>query len=277
MCVSHILVPVEFTDRCIGAADFAAHLAARFKAKVTLFRVELPEGDPIWIAEHVSRAEKQLAGFLGHSSNGTAVERIVRVDSDVADAVVRLAADIGADLIAMPTHGYGGLRRRLIGSVTAQVLRDASCPVWTSAHLVSALAAEWLDPKDIVCAVDRHPAAITVLRWASQMAADLGARLHVVRALRVHAIHGSTDDTQELDLRVIPYAQADLEEFLDERGIHGDVLVEPGNILDVLPSAVERLRAGLLVIGKGSWRAAGELGPHTYQIIREVPCPVVSV
>jgi len=275
--VSHILVPVGFTDRCIGAADFAAHLAVRFKAKITLFRVELPEGDPIWIAEHVSRAEKQLAGFLGHSSNGTTVQRIVRVDSDVADAVVRLAADIGANLIASPTHGYGGLRRRLVGSVTAQLLRDASCPVWTSAHLGSAPAAEWLDPKDIVCAVDRHPESITVLRWASQMAADLGARLHIARAVRVHATHGSAEDSWELNLRVIPDARADLEQFLYERGIHGEVLVEPGSILDLLPPAVERLRAGLLVIGKGSWRAAGELGSHTYQIIREVPCPVVSV
>ena len=276
MSVSHILVPIEFTDRCIGAAHFAAHLAGRFKAKVTLFRVEVPEGDPIWIAEHVSRAEEQMASFL-RSSNGTHVQRIVRVDSDVAGAVVRTAADIGADLIAMPTHGYGGLRRRLIGSVTTQVLRDASCPVWTSAHLVSVLPSDWLDPKDIICSVDRHPKAVTILRWASQMALDLGARLHVVRALRVQMNHGRTDDSPELNLCVIPRARADLEQFLDERGIHGEVLVEPGNILDVLPPAVERLRAGLVITGRGSWRTAGELGSHTYQIIREVPCPVVSV
>lgn len=276
MSVSHILVPIEFTDRCIGAAHFAAHLAWRFKAQVTLFRVEVPEGDPIWIAEHVSRAEEQLASFLP-SSNGIDVQRIVRVDSDVAGAVVRIAADIGADLIAMPTHGYGSLRRRLTGSVTAQVLRDASCPVLTSAHMIPSPPAEWLDPKDVVCAVDRHPEAINVLRWASQMAANLSARLHVVRALRVHRIHGSTNDSHKPNLHAIPYARADLEQFLEELRIHGDVLVEPGDVLDVLPSAIEQLRAGLVITGRGSWRTAGELGSHTYQIIREVPCPVVSV
>jgi len=35
----------------------------------------------------------------------------------------------------MPTHGLGGFRRFLLGSVTAKVLHDADCPVWTGVHL----------------------------------------------------------------------------------------------------------------------------------------------
>ena len=34
----------------------------------------------------------------------------------------------------MPTHGFGPLRRFLLGSVAAKVLHDAQCPVWTSVH-----------------------------------------------------------------------------------------------------------------------------------------------
>lgn len=33
------------------------------------------------------------------------------------------------DLIVMPSHGYHGLRRVLLGSVAERVLRHASCPV----------------------------------------------------------------------------------------------------------------------------------------------------
>ncbi len=38
----------------------------------------------------------------------------------------------------MPTHGYGPFRRFILGSVTAKVLHDADCPVWTGVHLEEA-------------------------------------------------------------------------------------------------------------------------------------------
>jgi nucleotide-binding universal stress UspA family protein len=43
--------------------------------------------------------------------------------------IVRYAEDHAADVIVMGTHGYGAVRRFLLGSVVDQVLRQASCPV----------------------------------------------------------------------------------------------------------------------------------------------------
>jgi nucleotide-binding universal stress UspA family protein len=45
--------------------------------------------------------------------------------------IVEFAQTRGADLIVMGTHGYGALRRLLLGSVTERVLRTAACPVMT--------------------------------------------------------------------------------------------------------------------------------------------------
>ncbi|MEL6554788.1 MAG: universal stress protein, partial [Cyanobacteria bacterium J06621_11] len=48
---------------------------------------------------------------------------------DVAGEVVDYAEAIKADLIVMPSHGYKGAKRFLIGSVAERVVRLSPCPV----------------------------------------------------------------------------------------------------------------------------------------------------
>jgi nucleotide-binding universal stress UspA family protein len=51
-----------------------------------------------------------------------------------AEEIVRFARRSGADLIVMGTHGYGPVRRFLLGSVADRVVREASCPVLLFPH-----------------------------------------------------------------------------------------------------------------------------------------------
>jgi nucleotide-binding universal stress UspA family protein len=46
-----------------------------------------------------------------------------------AEEIMGLAADVGADLIMVGTHGYTGVQRLLMGSTAEQVVRTAGCPV----------------------------------------------------------------------------------------------------------------------------------------------------
>jgi nucleotide-binding universal stress UspA family protein len=60
----------------------------------------------------------------------------VPVTTDVAvgppaETIASRAADIGADLIVVGTHGRGGVNHFLIGSVAERVIRLAGCPVMT--------------------------------------------------------------------------------------------------------------------------------------------------
>jgi nucleotide-binding universal stress UspA family protein len=50
-------------------------------------------------------------------------------DGGVVETIVRVAREIGADLIAMPTEGRHGLSDALLGTTTERVLREAPCPV----------------------------------------------------------------------------------------------------------------------------------------------------
>jgi nucleotide-binding universal stress UspA family protein len=51
------------------------------------------------------------------------------VEGDVSDALLDMAADWGADLIVLGSHGRRGLDRLLLGSVSEVVLRHTTCSV----------------------------------------------------------------------------------------------------------------------------------------------------
>ena len=51
-----------------------------------------------------------------------------------AREIDQYAASHGADLIVVGTHGYGPVRRLVLGSVADRVVRMAPCPVLTVPH-----------------------------------------------------------------------------------------------------------------------------------------------
>src|SRR5215510_13491478 len=81
------------------------------------------------------------------------------------------------------THGYGPFRRFILGSVTAKVLHDADCPVFTGSHMTDSAPPEAISFNSILCAVDFGPQSDKALCWAKQMAAEYNARLTVTHAL----------------------------------------------------------------------------------------------
>ncbi len=61
-------------------------------------------------------------------AKGVKSEALVR-EGDSAKAIISVAKDVSADVIVMSSHGRTGLRRLLMGSVTARVIGLAACPV----------------------------------------------------------------------------------------------------------------------------------------------------
>ena len=83
-------------------------------------------------------------------------------------------------MIMMSTRGCGLYRRFLLGSVTAKVLHDSDCPVWTTTHIEEAPPAQPVSCRKIACAVDLGPHTERVLSWASRLASGIDARLLVI-------------------------------------------------------------------------------------------------
>jgi nucleotide-binding universal stress UspA family protein len=69
---------------------------------------------------------KRLAAQIKES--GVGVETALR-EGAASEKILEYAAEQDVDLIVMSTHGYGGLRRLLLGSVTDKVVRSSEVPV----------------------------------------------------------------------------------------------------------------------------------------------------
>jgi nucleotide-binding universal stress UspA family protein len=83
--------------------------------------------------EERQRVEQELKEYLRKvasrlESVAAEVEATVR-SGRPADEILTFADNVGADLIAMTTHGRSGIRDWIFGSVADRILRGATCPV----------------------------------------------------------------------------------------------------------------------------------------------------
>jgi nucleotide-binding universal stress UspA family protein len=278
--LSKILLPVDFSERAVGAARHAKTLADHFHSEITLLHAITPlpyefgalEGGGAMLSEiYTDRAlqvEQNLNNFLVDELAGCNVKRVI-LDGDAAQRIVEYAHAENVNLIVMPTHGYGTFRRFILGSNTAKVLHDAECPVWTGVHLQD-VPHKPNRIESVLCAIDLGPQTCRTLTWAAAMQREFGARLTVI-----HAMACADDPTAgELEQSV----RSEVERFEKTAGVEAKVVLEAGDAAKVVCETASRLDADLLVIGRGSAAGGfGRLRTHAYAMIRQSPCPVVSV
>lgn len=282
MKLTKILLPVDFSEQGDGAVQQAAALARHFGSSLILLHVNpvlIPaltspgefSGaiDTGWITALEAQGRRDLDTYHRPDLSGIEVRRIV-VTGDPAASIVEAAHIEKPDLIVMPTHGYGPFRRFLLGSVAAKVLHDVEAPVWTGAHLQKTSQPMWKRIGRVMCAIDfRMPEPALV--WAGGFAAEFGAELTVV-----HAVH----QMEPRDPEAMGAAQAGehIRCLLRKLSRAGEILIEEGDPAQVVRAAANRRNADLVVIGRSPREGVlGRLRTNAYSIVRDAPCPVVSV
>lgn len=285
--LAKILLPVDFSERSLGAARYARMLADHFHSELTLLHVLTPPHYEFGALEiggsmltelysnRGAQVEKELETFLAGELRGVEAKRVV-LDGDPARQIVDYAHAENAGLIVMPTHGYGPFRQFILGSITAKVLHDADCPVWTGVHLEEAPPAESVPFRNIVCAIDLGPQSCKALEWASGMQKEFGARLTVIHAMACPPDAAQGDGRWRRDMEQA--ARDDMARLQQRFGTQADLVIEAGDPPKVVCEMATRQKAELLVIGRGSAAGVfGRLRTNAYAIIRQSPCPVVSV
>ncbi len=285
-----VLIPIDFSDRCREAiCRVAPFLAKQFGSEVTMLHVLRPYIDYEaaelgmrlsidLMAEIKTQVKRDLDSFLSQELGQLSVKRVM-AEGDPARKIVEFARSEHSDLIMMPTHGYGPFRKFLLGSVTSKVLHDADCPVWTGAHLEREPSNEPMALRHILCAVDLEPHSEKTLSWASQLAAQCGAKLTLIHV--VTSLDPRTEDyyfAPEWRKYVLDKAREGIDKLQQDLEVHAEVDLEMGEVSKSVCLVAEDLKPDLLVIGRGS--ATGALGrfrTNAYALIRQSPCPVVSV
>ena len=144
MTITNILVPVDFSPHAERAFSFAATLAQRFGAKLSLLHVvedpfltgawnnEIYVPNVVELLENlIADAGKRLEAFQKEAEGLCLVADTTVTKGRPAHAIVEFAKEGGFDLIVMGTHGRTGVSHIVMGSVAEGVLRRAPCPVLT--------------------------------------------------------------------------------------------------------------------------------------------------
>jgi nucleotide-binding universal stress UspA family protein len=142
MLIRRLLVPVDFSPRSRPALEYASALAQLASARVDVVHVvpapsALRIAADVWLGREapgpspldVLLAREQLQQLVGSCDRGDVVPLLRVAAGDPAATIVRLAAELPADLIVMGTRSRHGLEELALGSVAQRVIACASCPV----------------------------------------------------------------------------------------------------------------------------------------------------
>ncbi len=135
-----ILLPVDGSESALRAVDHLIAHGAWFRdvPEVHLLQVHAPI--PIGrVQAHIGK--ETLQAYYLEESQALLIEAQKKLDAagrfhtthihvgQPAEVIVKMASDLGCDLIVMGTHGRSGIAGLVMGSVANRVLHLATCPV----------------------------------------------------------------------------------------------------------------------------------------------------
>lgn len=132
--IKRLLLGIDGSENSYRAASFAADLAERLGASVTLVYVASDKSTVGFIAKPTyTTGENVLVGDRLDVPKQYLQERNVPFDTvvelgDPADVILRIA-DQGYDAIVVGTRGLSGLREMVMGSVSQKIVQNSKVPV----------------------------------------------------------------------------------------------------------------------------------------------------
>lgn len=124
-----LLVPLDGSEVAEQVLPYVHALASKFESHVVLLSTaEGSESD-----DYIEKVETYLSGISdGLVAKGVVTETHV-VSASPSQTILRLAEELGVDLVMMVSHGRGGIQRQehvKVGSVVDTVLQETLCPVF---------------------------------------------------------------------------------------------------------------------------------------------------
>ena len=281
-----ILFPVDYSEPCQAVVPYVKDMLQHFGAELVLVHAYGPAaafGDPqielmdpnlpekVQVCEH-SRLRNFAQAFFP--------EDHVELFAELGEAgriIDNTAVREGADLVMLATRGHGPLRRLLLGSVTAKVLHDLSVVVWTGIGSALAGHAARIPYESIVCALDTGDEAEAVLRAAKALACTYRAQLSIVHLIET-PVPSPEVDFGPIKKELMNAAHFNLRELKGKVEVDAPYTVLDTTVADGVRQEVLRRNADLVITGRGHYQATfSRMWSHLYPIVREAPCPVLSI
>ena len=278
-----IVFPVDYSEPCAAIVPYVKEMQRHFSTGLAVVHAYGPEAlaysplpitDPDLPQEVKARAAERLRDFVERHFPGQSEIEMFSGLGETGSVIHDFVRREGADVVMLPTHGHGPLRRLLLGSVTAKILHDMTVPVWTVAH--SSGAAK-IPCRSVLAAVDTNEEGETVIRAAVSLAASYGARLSLAYVLEMPPANVETGFATYQD-DFVAAATARMERIKAKVGINAPVAILTGPVAEAVGEEAQRVQADLIVTGRGQASGAfSRMWSHLYPIVRHAPCPVLSI
>mgnify|MGYP000909761924 CR=1 FL=1 len=258
-----ILVPTDFTKVADNAIAHAMRLAKHTGAEVYLLHV-VAKQDEVDETRRKLELEQQRAQAM---ETGIAVHKLVRIGSifdDIGDA----AAEIGADLIVMGTHGMRGMQF-LTGSRALRVITSSNVPF----IVVQERSIKEGGYDSIVVPLDLHKETRQKLTLVADMAKYFNSKVHLITP---------KEEDEFLRKQLMNHIKF-ANQYLDERGIAHDAVIAQEDSDDFVKAVIKHavsVDADLIAImNLAQGNIFGVLGvPYEQEVItNEAQIPVMCM
>lgn len=274
----NILFATDFSFCSELALVYAREIALRFGSTIHIVHVVGP--DPLIgpLAVHYPQVEEEDAAAwraLAKLIQGSALSCISYTETiergSVWDVVSKLIADRSIDLIVLGTHGRGGLKHLVLGSVAEQIFRHANCPVLT----VGPKARDGLREgkiATIVYATDFSPGSQAALPYALCL-----ARVDRAAMILVHAVRPTVggDTLPVLPDGMVENAKLKLERLVPD-DIRQEAIAKVGLAAELILTIAAERKADLIVMGahRGTSHTVWAVA---HQVVSNAACSVLTV
>jgi uncharacterized protein len=213
-------------------------------------------------AQETATTERLEAWKTEAAREGVTLEPRVRTGSSAYESILEEAGETQPDLIIMGRHGYTGLTRLLMGSVTARVIGHSPINVLVVPRGVA------LSFERLLIASDGSVFSETAWTEALLLAKTMGS-----------ALIGVAVATSDRDIPVATKVVRSLEAAAATQGITLDTMIPMGRPEEGIVKAAEFKGASLIIVGSHGRTGLKRLlmGSVAERVIGDAKCPVLVV
>jgi nucleotide-binding universal stress UspA family protein len=290
-----ILCATDLSEASDRAWQVARQLGLACRARVLLLHVIAPiavgfedslaAGVYAGLVDDLRRdAEARLAALAAPGAEpGPKLETRLD-DGPPARRILEVAAETGADLVVLGTHGRTGLPRLLLGSVADRLVRQADVPVVTVRAERTAAPVRPLRWGRILYATDFSPTAASAWPWVHALAEAMVARVDLlhVTPMPVGDRSLAPETVVNMARSLEAEGRARAEHFLQTAGIDRgrvSIVIGRGAVADQIVHRAADRAADLIVLGTHGWSGLTRwmLGSVAHQVIQAAPCAVLTL
>lgn len=294
MRLKNIICATDFSEFSKHAVAYGVTLAKKFNAKLYMCHViDMSYAaiygeckDPLELEERImGDANDSLRGSIGEDKIDW--EPLIS-KGHTCDEITRMAAEIGVDLAITATHGRSGLKRLILGSVTERLIRTLSCPllvVRSPKPAFVSLGNQKVKLDRILVGCDFSPDSNLSFQYALALAREFQCELHLTHVIEStmykYILKSGLEKGQDQDALC-----KELNEKLKDM-IPGEAYTSctprtellAGQPYEEVTKYAVTHNIDLIILGvRGhSLMETFFLGSTTDRVVRQAPCPVLSV